>query len=68
MIYQHHLGYQQEGINVLMRPSRGPDFNPIENLWEILKQEFPDRKVNTANKLFEKLSSAGKSIKTDANN
>ena len=35
---------QENKINVLLRPSKSPDLNPIENLWRTLKRNILARK------------------------
>jgi len=53
---------KESDISVMDWPPQSPDFNPIENLWRILKKKVGQSKPTNLNELWEKLQEAWRSI------
>ena len=53
---------QERQISAMNWPAQSPDFNPIENLWRILKKKVGQSKPTNLNELWEKLQEAWRSI------
>ncbi|XP_065684059.1 transposable element Tcb1 transposase isoform X1 [Hydra vulgaris] len=47
--------FQQNAVQVLPWPGNSPDMNPIENLWDILKNEIHQIPITTKSQLIERL-------------
>jgi hypothetical protein len=47
--------FRKNKINVLKWPGNSPDMNPIENLWEVLKNEIHSEPITTKIELIERL-------------
>ena len=47
--------FQQHNINILEWPSSSPDLNPIENLWQQVKQKLSKQKITSVGELKKKV-------------
>ena len=46
-------------------PAQSPDMNPIENLWQVLKQKVHDKTPRNLNALWEMVSQAWEHLTSD---